>query len=304
LFLKIALAILLVWWLWQSDKLNWNSIAGVRISWALAGVVIFQILMIFTLCWRWRLFLEIAGIPLCFTKTFLITLMAQCTSTFTPGSLGIDGTRFYHLYKLFPKQRTAASVSIIWDRLLGIGALLFLTIICNSILLSFPLPSALKSTFTIILICSLGLLAFPLTLLFPHNPLRKLRNWKLLSNIPLPPSNKRTFMLPAVIACGTHLCNAMGMLCAFYALGFPVPLGHGLLLMPLIILSGMLPLTPLGIGVTDAVALLLFSTIHIGSGANAIMLSRILFIAISALCGIAWFAPLHQTIIPAVENEG
>jgi uncharacterized membrane protein YbhN (UPF0104 family) len=64
--------------------------------------------------------------------------------------------------------------------------------------------------------------------------------------------------------------------------------------MPLVILTGVLPLTPLGLGVTDAVALMVFSTIHISSGANAVMLSRITFVAISALCGLAWFVPLHQ----------
>jgi uncharacterized membrane protein YbhN (UPF0104 family) len=294
LLLKIILAALLVWWLWHSGKLDWNAISQVRLSWSLAGVIFFQLLMIGTLCWRWNLLLKSAGTPLHFSKTCIITLMAQCTSTFTPGSLGVDGTRFYQLYKIFPKQRAAASVSIIWDRLLGIGALLFLTAVCNSILLFLPLPAALKSTFTLILICSIGLLALPLTLLFPHNPLRRLRHWKLIKNIPLPPSNKSTFMLPSALACCTHFCNALAVICAFYAMGFPVPLGRALILMPLVILTGMLPLTPLGLGVTDAVALMVFSTIHISSGANAVMLSRIAFVAISALCGLAWFAPLPQ----------
>jgi len=294
LTLKLILAVLLVWWLWHSGKLNWSVIVNIHASWALAGMAFFQILMIGTLAWRWYLLLNTAGTKLPFITSLLITLMAQCTSTFTPGSIGIDGMRFYHLYKIFPKQRAVASVSIIWDRLLGIGALLFLTAICNCILLSFPLPPALKSTFTIILICCIGLLILPLTLLFPHNPLRRLQRWKLLQNIPLAPGNKSTFILPAALACCTHFCNAMSLICAFYAMGFPVPLGRALILMPLVILSGMLPLTPLGLGVTDAVALMIFNSIHISSGANAVMLGRISFVAISALCGLAWFVPLHQ----------
>ena len=303
LTLKITLALLLVWWLWHSGKLDWSVIVSARLSWALAGILFFQTLMILTLAWRWHLLLQAAGTSLPFRSTLIITLMAQCTSTFTPGSIGIDGTRFYQLYKLFPNQRTQASVSIIWDRLIGIGTLLFLTVISNSILLFTPLPATLKSTFSIILICSVGLLLLPLTLFFPHNPLRKLRHWKFLKNAPLPPSEKSTFMLPALIACCTHFCNAMGILCAFYAMGFQVPLGRGLLLLPLIILTGILPLTPLGIGVTDAVALLVFSTIPISSGANAIMLSRILFVAISALCGIAWFVPISQNKKCVTRNE-
>ncbi|MEO6909279.1 MAG: lysylphosphatidylglycerol synthase transmembrane domain-containing protein [Abditibacteriaceae bacterium] len=303
LSLKIILAILLVWWLWRSGKLNWNAITNVHASWALAGMVLFQILMIGTLTWRWNLLLKTAGTTLPFGSSLLITLMAQCTSTFTPGSLGIDGTRFYHLYTIFPKQRAAASVSIIWDRLLGIGALLFLTVICNGILLFFPLPITLKSTFTVVLVGSIILLALPLTFLFPHNPLHKLRRWKLLQNIPLSPANKSTFILPSVLAYGTHFCNALSLICAFYAMGFPVPLGKSLLLMPLVILSGMLPLTPLGLGVTDAVALVIFNSIHISSGANAVMLARISFVAISALCGLAWFVPLHQNNSSPANHE-
>lgn len=296
--LKITLAVLLVWWLWHSGKLDWHIIAGVRPGWALAGVVIFQVSLILSLCWRWHLLLKSAGTPLSFGSALIITLKAQCISTFTPGSIGIDGMRFYQLYKIFPEQRAAASVSIVWDRLIGIGMLLLLTVICNSILLLSPLQETLKSTFTLILICSAALLALPLTLLFPHNPLRRLRQWKLLRNIPLPQSNKSTFMLPAGISCGTHLCNALAILCAFYAVGDPVPIGRGLLLMPLVILSGMLPLTPLGIGVTEAVTLMIFSSITTGSGANAIMLSRISFVLISALCGLAWFLPFHQNSTP------
>jgi uncharacterized membrane protein YbhN (UPF0104 family) len=303
LALKIILAILLVWWLWHSGKLNWNVIANIHASWALAGMVLFQILMIGTLAWRWYLLLNTAGTKLPFIASLLITLMAQCTSTFTPGSIGIDGMRFYHLYKIFPKQRAIASVSIIWDRLLGIGALLFLTVICNCILLFFPLTSALKSTFTIILVCCVGLLILPLTLLFPHNPLRKLQQGKLLRNIPLAPDNKSTFMLPTALACCTHFCNAMSLVCAFYALGFPVPLGRALILMPLVILSGMLPLTPLGLGVTDAVALVIFNSIHMSNGANAVMLGRISFVAISALCGLAWFVPFHQNNKTPTNHE-
>jgi len=303
LTLKITLAILLVWWLWHSGKLDGSVIVNVRPSWALAGVLVFQTLMILMLCWRWHLLLKVAGTSLPFRSTFIINLMAQCTSTFTPGSIGVDGTRFYHLYKLFPNQRAAAWVSIIWDRLIGIGALLFVTIITNSILLFTPLPAPFKSTFTLILVCSIVLLAVPLSLLFPHNPLRKIRRWKMLQKLPLPSSNKSAFMLPATLACCTHFCNAMGILCAFYALGFHVPLGQGLLLLPLIILTGTLPLTPLGIGVTDAVALLVFSTIHISSGANAIMLGRIIFVSLSALCGIAWFVPIVKNMNCLAKNE-
>jgi uncharacterized membrane protein YbhN (UPF0104 family) len=300
---KIILAALLIWWLWHKGGLDWKTIARVRPGWALAGLIIFQMLMILSLAWRWHLLLRGGGTPISFGAVLTITLMGQCTSTFTPGSIGIDGTRFYQLFKHLKTERATALASIVWDRILGIGALLFLTVICNLLVLTRPLPVSLKSTFIAITLFSACLLLLLLSLFWPQNPLHRLRQWRLLRDMPSTLPDKSTFMLPAVIACLTHFCNAMSLICAFYAMGEAVPIGASLLLTPVIILAGLIPLTPLGLGVSDAVALLLFHTVHIDNGANALMLGRITFVIISACCGLAWFTPLHAIIHPDSDKD-
>lgn len=301
--LKLILAVLLIWWLWNSGKLNWKTISGVRFGLSLTGLILFQILMIVSLAWRWHLLLRASEIPLPFVATLIITLKGQFTSTFTPGSIGIDGTRFYQLFKLLKTQRSTAMLSIINDRFLGIGALLLLTAICNSILLTRPLPTPIKSTFILITLFSVCLLVVPLSLFLPQNPLHRLRQWHLLRNLPAAPADKSTFILPAVLACFTHFCNAMALICAFYSIGIAVPVGESLLLMPVIILAGLIPLTPLGLGISDAVALLLFNTVHISNGANAMMLGRITFVLLSAVSGIVWLIPAHKMKISPIIQE-
>lgn len=302
LALKIIVGVLLVWWLWRNGELNWKTIASVRPSWALAGLVVFQALMILSLAWRWHLLLQASETGISFGAALVITLMGQCTSTFTPGSIGIDGTRFYQLFKLVKTERATALLSIVWDRILGVGALLSLTVICNMMLLTRTLPAPIKSTFAAITVFSICLLALPLSLLLPKNPLHRLRQWHLLRKVPQVPFAKTTFILPAIVACSTHFCNAMALICALYAMGEAVPIGPSLLLMPVIILSSLIPLTPLGLGISDAVALLLFNTVHISNGANAMMLGRITFVIISALSGIAWFVPIHAANSPSPEQ--
>jgi hypothetical protein len=67
-----------------------------------------------------------------------------------------------------------------------------------------------------------------------------------------------------------------------------------LMVMPLVFLSGIIPLTPLGIGVTDSVAVALFAAAGIRGAAETTTLIRGVLVAISALCAPAYLVPVER----------
>jgi hypothetical protein len=93
-----------------------------------------------------------------------------------------------------------------------------------------------------------------------------------------------------LLAFATHGCNALTLCCALRALDARESLSliNILLVAPPIIVSSMVPLTPLGLGISDATASTLLHWAGSSSGAEATMLGRLTFVALSLFCGLAW----------------
>jgi uncharacterized membrane protein YbhN (UPF0104 family) len=71
---------------------------------------------------------------------------------------------------------------------------------------------------------------------------------------------------------------------------------------PLVILSSLIPLTPLGIGVTDGAAAELFARAAMPGGAAVTMLLRAVFVVICLGCGVALLKTVNG-INGTIDNE-
>ena len=88
-----------------------------------------------------------------------------------------------------------------------------------------------------------------------------------------------------------HFSSCLAAYCAFDCLGKNAALLPVLAITPLVNLSFVLPVAPLGLGVADSVAAMLYPQIGIAGGAAVTMLQRCVTALLSAMCCLAFFLP-------------
>jgi len=291
LLFKSALAIVLLFWLVRSGRLDFAAFADLKPSLALAGTFFFEAAMLACLMARWHFMANALGLKLKKEGSARISLIGFFAAIWTPASLGLDGARLLSLRRLRPNQNGAAVASVLWDRILGVWTLLTLCAASGLVLWRYPMSPALRHL--VLILCGASLLAVALGVFVRFSPaLLRLSpaGWReALENHRSAPIAK-----PLIIFFATPVCNAMATWCALRALGFDAPIGSTLVAMPLIILSSLAPLTPLGLGVTDAAAATLLNAVGVAGGAEATMLARSSFVLICAACGLAWFWPARE----------
>ena len=94
---------------------------------ALGWVVYGAVEMIATM--RWQMLLRVQGIVLSWFRTAVIVVVGLFFNMFLPGLVGGDAIRLFLLFKNVPHRKTAATLSVAMDRLLGLVSLLILALL-------------------------------------------------------------------------------------------------------------------------------------------------------------------------------
>ena len=77
---------------------------------------------------RWQMLLRVQGIVLSWFRVAVIVVVGLFFNMFLPGLVGGDAVRLFLLFKSVPRRKTAATLSVVMDRLLGLVSLLFLAV--------------------------------------------------------------------------------------------------------------------------------------------------------------------------------
>ncbi len=75
---------------------------------------------------RWQLLLRVQGIVLSWTRVFMLLLVGLFFNFFIPGGTGGDVVKIFYLLKETPGKRSAALLSVLVDRLIGLFGLILL----------------------------------------------------------------------------------------------------------------------------------------------------------------------------------
>ena len=76
---------------------------------------------------RWKTLLRVQEINISFRRVLQVTLIGQFFNTFLLGTTGGDVIRVFYMAQAAPKRKSAAGVSVILDRVLGLIALIAIT---------------------------------------------------------------------------------------------------------------------------------------------------------------------------------
>lgn len=126
--LQIAITVGILWFIFRDPAKRAEMFATLRQAnpwWLLAGLLLCGVV---ELCAgiRWKVLLAVQGVALSWTRTFALLLIGVFFNFFIPGGTGGDVVKIYFLLKETPGHRTAALLSVLVDRIIGLFALIVL----------------------------------------------------------------------------------------------------------------------------------------------------------------------------------
>ena len=130
---KAAVAAVLITWMIKTGRLDIKSLAGAfRHKGLLLGAAALCYGQIFVTGIRWHLLLISQGVRLKFKDTLALNMIGTLFNTVIPGAVGGDVMKGYYLSRRAPGRRTQALTTLLIDRVVGLLALLLVSILAAS----------------------------------------------------------------------------------------------------------------------------------------------------------------------------
>src|SRR3979411_1071127 len=128
--LQLAVTITLLWWVFhdheQRDKMN-QALHAADYRW-LGAAILAYILVEISAAMRWQILLRVQGIRLNFFRLAGLFLIGMFYNQFLPGGTGGDIIKSYLLLKETAHHKAGALLAVVFDRLIGLVALVTITV--------------------------------------------------------------------------------------------------------------------------------------------------------------------------------
>jgi uncharacterized protein (TIRG00374 family) len=95
------------------------------VHWLMAAFLSFAPVA-FIVSWRWRMLLNVHGVPLRFWRIFELNMIGQFFSAFLLGTTGGDVIKIFYVVRAVPDRKVAVGFTVVVDRVIGMIALLLL----------------------------------------------------------------------------------------------------------------------------------------------------------------------------------
>jgi uncharacterized protein (TIRG00374 family) len=231
----------------------------------LAALFIFPLTYLIT-SYRWDLLLRVLEIKMRLSRAFVLNMVGAFYNTFMPGSTGGDLLKAYYASKLTP-HRTRAVMSVVVDRVIGLLALVILGGVAAST--QWHVSACRKVSLAsgaILGAVALGLIIFytpmlrrltGLDFIINRLPMQK-HVQSAVESMELYRKRPWTSLWSLVVSIPVHgsvICSAM-----LAGLAFGILRDHWAyywVAVPVIVLSGSIPISPQGVGVMEGFAILL-----------------------------------------------
>jgi uncharacterized protein (TIRG00374 family) len=214
---------------------------------------------------RWTLLIRMLGLQITASRAFALTMVGQFYNNFMPGSTGGDLLKAYYASKNTPK-RTQVVLSVLIDRIVGLLALIILGGTMAAI--QWHIPQCRKIAIAsglILLMVALGLTVFYVPVL------RRLTGLNfILGKLPMQKQvqsavaalnlyGQRPWLMlgTLVMSFPVHVTCIVSAMFAGKAFGLPLEAKYYWVVVPVVVLSGAIPISPQGAGVMEFFAILL-----------------------------------------------
>ena len=294
---QLSVTIALLYWVYHDPTKRAQMAEALRnahFSWVAFGIVAYVVVEI-AAAFRWHVLLKVQGIHLSFWRLSGLFLIGMFYNQFLPGGTGGDIIKSYFLLKETPDKKAGALLAVVFDRFIGLVALVMITGTLISLRFDFLSQTAETRRLLWLLLVLLGgsILALLSTFVITgfnlfHSLPKKFPGREKLIEISAAYHLYARQWRATLVAFGAsvvaHLATFSIFLCAAYALGAAVPLVNFFAVMPVERTISALPISFAGIGLREKVLQIMLNGLCGVPEATAILIGSLSFLIILICC--------------------
>src|SRR5437588_2587472 len=296
-FFQLSVTIAVLYWVYHDPSRRAQMVEAIRKAeyrWVGMGILAYAVVEI-AAAFRWHVLLKVQKIHLTLPRRTGLFLIGMFYNQCLPGGTGGDIMKSYYLLKETPDKKAGALLAVVFDRFIGLVALVAITATLIGLRYDFLSQKPETRNLLWLLLFLLGAsVAFLLSTFV-------ISGFKLLHSLParfpgrdrlieisaayhLYAHHWRATLVAFVAYLIAHLATLTTFLCAAYALGAPVPLVNFFAVMPVERTISALPISFAGIGLREKVLQIMLSGLCGVPEAKAILIGSLSFLIILVCC--------------------
>lgn len=285
---KLIFTAIVFIWLFRTGRIDFSGLLNPFNTelwiWLLFGMIMTLGCLIIPAV-RWHLVLKSQEGDIRFVQVLRWTWIGFFFKIFVPGGLGLDMTRGFYLMSNRKVKRLSSLSTVLMDRIIGLHSLLMVGFVSLTVYFLISDDSNRLAFYSWALLSVSMLLIFCLAVTMVSRRigkiLRKLVPVRFRQSydglVHLYRSNRRSFLLIYGISLVNALLNVFVFTFAGMALGYSVPIWIASVAVPLMTLSSLIPLTPGGLGIGEAVTAEFMTGMQYSGGGAISLLMRMMF---------------------------
>jgi hypothetical protein len=296
-FFQLAVTITLLIWVYHDPAKREQMGLALRhahYSWVAIAILAYVTVEV-AAAFRWHVLLKVQDIHLNFSRLSGLFLIGMFYNQFLPGGTGGDIIKSYFLLKETPDKKAGALLAVVFDRFIGLVALVAISATLISLRYDFLSKTTetrwllrfllvLLSSSVVGLITTFIITGFNLVHFLPE----KFPGREKLIEISVAYHLYARHWRATLVAFGSslvaHLATFTTFLCAAYALGAPVPLVNFFAVMPIERTVSALPISFAGIGFREKVLQIMLHNLCGVPEATAILIGSLSFLIMLICC--------------------
>jgi glycosyltransferase 2 family protein len=294
---QLTVTIAVLYWVYHDPGRRAQMAEAIRAAqyhWVVIGILAYVVVEV-AAAFRWSVLLKVQGIHLNFWRLSGLFLIGMFYNQFLPGGTGGDIIKSYYLLKETPDKKAGALLAVVFDRLIGLVALVCITGTLIGLRYDFLAQTTETRNLLWILLVILGVSILGLCStfaisgfnLFHWLPARFPGREKLIevsAAYHLYARHWRATLVAFGASVVAHLATFTTFLCAAYALGAAVPLVDFFAVMPIERTISALPISFAGIGLREKVFQIMLHSLCGVPEATAILIGSLSFLIILVCC--------------------
>jgi glycosyltransferase 2 family protein len=294
---QLSVTIAVLYWVYHDPDRRAQmaeAIRGAQYRWVVMGILAYLVVEA-AAAFRWHVLLKVQKIHLTLPRLSGLFLIGMFYNQFLPGGTGGDIIKSYYLLKETPDQKAGALLAVVFDRFIGLVALVAITATLIGLRYDFLAQTTetrnllwlllfLLGTSILTLLCTFVISGFNLFHALPEKFPGRDKLIEISAAYHLYAHHWRATLVAFGASIVAHLATFATFLCAAYALGAAVPLVDFFAIMPVERTISALPISFAGIGVREKILQIMLNDLCGVPEATAILVGSLSFLIILVCC--------------------
>jgi uncharacterized protein (TIRG00374 family) len=294
---QLTVTIAVLYWVYHDPHRRAQMAEAIRNAqyrWVVLGIFAYVLVEI-AAAFRWHVLLKVQGIHLSFLRLSGLFLIGMFYNQFLPGGTGGDIMKSYYLLKETPDKKAGALLAVVFDRFIGLVALVAITGTLIGLRYDFLSQTTetrnllwvllfLLGTSILALISTFVISGFNLFHWLPEKFAGREKLIEISAAYHLYAHHWRATLVAFGASLVAHLATFATFLCAAYALAAVVPLVNFFAIMPVERTISSLPISFAGIGLREKILQIMLSGLCGVPAAKAILIGSLSFLIMLVCC--------------------